>query len=268
MLKNFLKRFEWGSLSIILAFSFVFFSGCSSSDNTKYVYLPEETTGAIVGTAFRCIDEVGENMLACRGIPYAESPVEDLRFAPPEPANLSGIIDATKFGSECPQWSGDNPMGNEDCLTLNIFVPKDPSEIETGYPVMVWFHGGAFIQGSGSVPAYDMPDLVKRGLIVVTVNYRLGALGFLSLPARIQQNLDGLLLHLQQLEPVGAAVGLHAYICLLVYRHGCAHTPSLRHACTPGAGYHVRCLPFIRDTVRFRPRAGTCRGNRESDRLV
>jgi para-nitrobenzyl esterase len=117
------------------------------------------------------------------GIPYAEAPVGDLRFAPPVPvANWDGVRDATAFGPSCPQ----NPGGlaapgpqSEDCLLLNVFAPQGN---KSKLPVMVFIHGGAFVAG-GSV-SYDGRKLSEEGqVVVVTINYRLGALGLLSHPA-------------------------------------------------------------------------------------
>ncbi|MDA8140605.1 MAG: carboxylesterase family protein [Desulfobacteraceae bacterium] len=128
-----------------------------------------------------CADET--TMVACRGIPYAAPPVGDLRFADPrDPVVHTSTLNATTFGNICPQTAG--TFGNtgsttEDCLYLNIFKPTAKPE-SGAYPVMVWIHGGALIIGSGSEPGYDLPALVNDGVIVVTLNYRLGALGFLT----------------------------------------------------------------------------------------
>lgn len=114
------------------------------------------------------------------GIPYAAPPVGDLRWQPPAPhASWPGELDATRTRSWCPQlasFPGSRVAGSEDCLYLNIYAP-DPSG--AGLPVMVWIHGGTFIVGSGA--PYDGSNLARKGnLIVVTINYRLGALGFLA----------------------------------------------------------------------------------------
>jgi len=128
------------------------------------------------------------------GIPYAAAPVGDLRWRPPEPhPRWKGVRDATRFGDHCPQ--GASPFGlastNEDCLFLNVFMPAhgDGAE-ETGnhLPVMVWFHGGALLVGESD--DYDPVRLVAKGVIVVTVNYRLGVLGFLAHPAFTAESAD------------------------------------------------------------------------------
>lgn len=119
---------------------------------------------------------------AFRGIPYAAPPVGELRWkAPQDPEHWEGIREADEFGSSCPQAAGDFGDGslNEDCLYLNVTTPQTDGR----HPVMVWIHGGAFISGSGAEPGYDATRLVKEDVVVVTLNYRLGALGFLPHPA-------------------------------------------------------------------------------------
>ena len=117
-------------------------------------------------------------------IPYAAPPIGVLRWHPPMPAApWPGVRDATKFGPRCLQDQGsDLELGrqtDEDCLTVNVWTPP-PSNAPR--PVMVWFHGGSFVNGSGGV--YDSRWLADRGgVVVVTLNYRLGALGFLAHPA-------------------------------------------------------------------------------------
>jgi len=112
------------------------------------------------------------------GIPYGQSTAGEGRFAPPKPAEAwEGTRDATTYAPVCPQPQS-NLLQSEDCLALNVFAPADAE----GLPVMVFIHGGAFI--SGRTNAYDASALARKGrVVVVTVSYRLGPLGFLSLPA-------------------------------------------------------------------------------------
>ncbi len=123
-----------------------------------------------------------------KGIRYAAPPIGDLRFRRPEPPKRwAEVADATSYGPACPQPAFPNmpldlgaPQG-EDCLSLNVFAPGGTARGDPK-PVMVWLHGGAYVLGSGSQPLYDAHRLVTGGdVIVVTVNYRLGALGFLDL---------------------------------------------------------------------------------------
>jgi para-nitrobenzyl esterase len=124
---------------------------------------------------------------AFKGIPYAASPAGANRWRPPQPvAHWSGARDATVYGPSCPQ-PGRRPTGwshemaeSEDCLVLNVWTPSLASEATR--PVMVWFHGGGYSIGSGSWPIYDGAALAARGdVVVVTVNHRLGVLGYLYL---------------------------------------------------------------------------------------
>ncbi|MHB8384437.1 MAG: carboxylesterase/lipase family protein [Candidatus Binataceae bacterium] len=117
------------------------------------------------------------------GIPYAKPPVGALRWTPPIPYGFfpGFFLEATKFGSECTQ-SGS--LGSENCLFLNVYSPGNHQLIHSRddrgrrLPVMVWIHGGALTSGAGS--DYDPSLLVKQGVIVVTLNYRLGLLGFFA----------------------------------------------------------------------------------------
>lgn len=122
------------------------------------------------------------------GLPYAAPPVGNLRFAPPESAApwAPSKLDATHFGPDC--WQIVDPLLNpgaeesqmsEDCLYLNIYTPAGHAARQKALPVMVWLHGGAFQQGGARRDEYDGRRLAERGTVVVTLNYRLGALGFL-----------------------------------------------------------------------------------------
>jgi para-nitrobenzyl esterase len=122
-----------------------------------------------------------------KGIPYAAPPVAALRWKPPQPASSwPGSKAATEFAAACPQAErtglfGERiPKTNEDCLYLNVWAPVMGGGRRA--PVLVWIHGGGFTQGSASIGVYDGEALARRGLVVVTVNYRLGPFGFLAHP--------------------------------------------------------------------------------------
>ena len=124
-----------------------------------------------------------------RGIPYAAAPVGDLRWrAPQRHAPWHGVLDTTQFANHCPQVAGafGRASTTEDCLFLNVFTPRHPAARR---PVMVWIHGGALVTGESD--DYDATRLVEQGdVIVVTINYRLGTLGFLAHPALTGESPD------------------------------------------------------------------------------
>ena len=132
------------------------------------------------------------------GVPYAKPPVGESRFAAPQPLTPStDVLDATQHGFIAPQGPSDldATMGSfvrhcgEDCLTLTINVPVDVDEAAEKLPVAVWFHGGANMSGAGSLDWYDGAVLASRGrMVVVGVNFRLAALGFLWHPALNTEN--------------------------------------------------------------------------------
>jgi para-nitrobenzyl esterase len=119
------------------------------------------------------------------GIPYAKPPVGNLRWMPPQPhGKWKGVFQATQFGNFCPQPDGSGgTFGREDCLTLNVFRPvQKKNQKRHLLPVMVWIHGGGLVTGGSFL--YDPTPLVLRGgLVVVTINYRLGFLGFFAHPS-------------------------------------------------------------------------------------
>ena len=152
---------------------------------------------AIVQTEAGRVHGSSENGLSVyRGIPYAAPPVGDLRFrvARPHPG-WDDVLDCESFRPIAPQIPnealeavvGGAPQDqSEDCLFLNVWTPGTDEAVR---PVMVWIHGGAFTLGSGSDGLYDGAMLASRGdVVVVTINYRLGALGFLHLPALEESN--------------------------------------------------------------------------------
>ena len=151
----------------------------TSTSRPVVVNIPE--FGRIQGKRQSGIDFFGS-------IPYAAPPVGNGRFAPPEPPApwSPAKLDATSYGPDC--WQNTDPMLNpgadmeqmsEDCLYLNVFTPAGHTSRNSPMPVQVWLHGGAFQQGGARRAEYDGRRVAERGVIVVTLNYRLGALGFL-----------------------------------------------------------------------------------------
>lgn len=137
------------------------------------------------------------------GVPFAAPSRGEDRFRPPRPpAAWTGERDATAFGAPAPQTRGmmARLLGlprapDEDCLTLNVWTPA-PAPGRGRRPVLVWIHGGSFTSGSGGSPVYDGARLAARGdVVVVTLNYRLGALGFLRLPGAAEEGAANRGLH-------------------------------------------------------------------------
>jgi para-nitrobenzyl esterase len=150
--------------------------GSATAGDTLTVRAP---AGAIAGVERAGVREF-------MGIPYAKPPTGDLRWQPPRPmARWSGTYKASAFPNACPQDSPNvfaAPSNTEDCLYLNVFAPDGTSVPSRGWPVMVWIHGGGLFSGSSA--DYEGGELARRGhVVLVTLNYRLGALGFLSHPA-------------------------------------------------------------------------------------
>jgi len=153
--------------------------GVASQPGARAVALNAEVvrtaTGLLRGT-------VGPDHRLFQGIPYAAAPVGPLRWQPPAPTPAwAGVRDAVKRGPWCiqPDAADVDPI-SEDCLTLNVWTPTGSAA--EPLPVMVWIHGGSFMRGAGDI--YHAQRLAVRGrIIVVTLNYRLGALGFLADPA-------------------------------------------------------------------------------------
>lgn len=134
-----------------------------------------------------------------KGMPYAAPPVGQMRWRPPVPAaHWDGVRAADQFGPACIQptpfvqsiYSADLGRTSEDCLTLNVWTP----DVAGKAPVMVWIHGGALVTGSSKETLYDGARLAREGVVVVSINYRLGVLGWLSHPdlsAESPANISG-----------------------------------------------------------------------------
>lgn len=136
-----------------------------------------------------------------KGVPYAAPPVDDMRWKPPGPAaSWDGVRQADTFGSSCIQnlarsrapWTEEFMVQNdasEDCLFLNVWTPAKTAAER--YPVLVYIHGGGFNEGSGEVLMYDGEQLARKGIVVVTINYRVGVLGFLAHPELAAASAEG-----------------------------------------------------------------------------
>lgn len=128
-----------------------------------------------------------------KGIPYAAPPIGEFRWRPPQPVTpWTDIFDATAYGANCAQapWprgaEGIADGSCEDCLFLNLWVPTDRTSV-TKFPVMVWIHGGGFVGGGGANPDSEGINFAKKGVILMTFNYRLGRLGHFAFPALNQE---------------------------------------------------------------------------------
>src|SRR6201994_4852840 len=142
--------------------------GQSASQRPGTGLVVATTGGSVRGTAVAATDEF-------LGIPYAAPPVGALRWQPPRPpAPWHGVRPAVRYAPHCPQPSSPFGVGStsEDCLYLNVFTPADTNA--RNLPVMVWVHGGSLRTGESD--DYNPAGLVQHGVVVVTINYRLGAL--------------------------------------------------------------------------------------------
>ena len=171
-------------------------ASCSTSPNVNEIdkdIVVKSKSGNYLGIE-------ASDLYVFKGIPYAESPVGALRWrAPRDVEYLDAIIDATEFKNECVQPKDNSSIfnrnlstGDEDCLYLNIYVPKNQSSLNKNkFPVMYWIHGGSNIWGAGS--DYDFSNLAtSQQVIVVTINYRLGLFGWFASPffAETAEGLD------------------------------------------------------------------------------
>lgn len=143
--------------------------------------------GIVVGAAEQ------NGVRAFRGIPFAEPPIGELRFQPPRPAkSWKDARPAEKFGPRCMQRRVFGDMGfrsdgmSEDCLYLNVWTPARSAGEKL--PVLVYFYGGGYIAGDGSEPRYDGESMARKGIVALTVNYRLGVFGFLAHPELTEES--------------------------------------------------------------------------------
>ena len=172
-------RSAWlGSAGILLTA----LAACGGGSGNGGVVVPP--TGGCVSTATVVCTQSGQvqgtvegGYRFFRGIPFAAPPVGDLRWRPPAPPAIwKQVRPATTFGNRCPQVGANGPVGGEDCLTLNVYA-VNPSA-SSKQPVIVFIHGGGNVAGSAQNPPWNaVSPLAGHGVIVVTVQYRLGLLG-------------------------------------------------------------------------------------------
>ena len=176
------------------------------------------------GLVAGCVDQ---GVRVFKGIPYAKPPVAELRWRPPQMVEpWKGVRPATSFGPRCVQF--DRPKASisyfpaepesEDCLYLNVWAPSDG---DRPYPVMVWFHGGGYNVGSGSLPLFHGGSLARGGVILVTMNYRLGRLGFLAHPDLTAESEYGASGNYGLLDQLAALQWVHRNIAAFGGDPGC-----------------------------------------------
>ena len=156
----------------------------------------EPTAGPVRSTQAGEVAGVDGDVLSFKGIPYAAPPVGDRRWRlPAPPQRWKGVRQAAQFGADC---FGDArlrqgslaPNMSEDCLYLNVWTPRDAGVGKR--PVMVWVYGGSFIGGTSAMPLYDGAALARKGVVVVTFNYRTNIFGFFAHPALSSESQNGM----------------------------------------------------------------------------
>ncbi|MDP3563682.1 MAG: carboxylesterase family protein, partial [Methanoregula sp.] len=167
----------------LILIGFFFMAGCTQKGPDAG---PAKTDAGVVMTDAGQVSGLPQaGLWVYTGIPFAAPPVGDLRWKPPAPVKPWDGVKETKFYSPaCPQPAAASPGAplnmSEDCLYLNVWTPAKSADEKL--PVMVFFYGGAFGKIAGSMPLYNGSALAQEGVVVVTTNYRVGALGFLAHP--------------------------------------------------------------------------------------
>ena len=180
------KRMKHYNLLFGLSLTMALLLSCTAKQSKLIDNLVETLNGKVQGV----VNESG-TVVSFKGIPYAAPPVGDLRWKEPQPpVPWEGVRDAGKFCASCIQvnnrrlpWTDEYMINNEtseDCLFLNIWTPAKTAS--DNLPVLVYIHGGGMREGSGAIDVYDGEELAKKGIVVVTINYRVGLIGFLAHP--------------------------------------------------------------------------------------
>jgi len=197
---------------LVCIFSVIFIiTACGSDVFNSNSLIVKTREGEVAGL-------LEDSVLSFKGIPYASAPVGNLRWRAPQIApKRSSLLNAYEFQNRCFQRPGNPAMPprkpekytqpeSEDCLYLNVFRPQQSDAL---LPVFVWIHGGALVEGSGARPMNHGADLAKKGVIVVTINYRLGSFGFFAHPSLTEANEDnGLLYNYGLLDQIAALTWL------------------------------------------------------------
>jgi para-nitrobenzyl esterase len=169
--------------------------GIADAQDSKFDIVSIDT-GRIQGSA-------DAGVISFKGIPFAAPPVGKLRWRPPQPAaKWSGVRQVTQFGHDCmqvPSIFSNSP--SEDCLYANVWAPEHHGQ---PLPVMVWIYGGAWVVGGSSLTAFDGAGLARKGIIVVSFNYRLGRFGYFAFPALTNESKNGLLGNYGNMDQIAA----------------------------------------------------------------
>ncbi len=173
-------------MKALLVFAVLALGSCTGHIASRVAASCPDDSPDIVCTEHGSIRGLVEGeMLAFKGIPYARPPVGALRWRPPEPPDRwQGVRDGSRYGSICPQISGKELRGDEDCLFINVWLPREKPT--RPLPVMVWLTGGGNHsqsgEGTGAV-VFNGERLVPQGVVFVSYNARLGVFGYLAHPA-------------------------------------------------------------------------------------
>lgn len=180
--------------SVVLGLTICLAMACVSSCHAQDIVSIE--TGRIQGST-------AGGVTSFKGIPFAAPPVGKLRWRPPQPApKWSGVRQTTAFGHDCmqlPSQFSNSPA--EDCLYANVWVPEHRGK---NLPVLVWIYGGAWVVGGSSLPSFDGTQFARKGVILVSFNYRLGRFGFFGFPALTKESKGGLLGNYGYMDQIAA----------------------------------------------------------------